>query len=73
VALLGLAWGLWLGLPGRESQSADDIEKAMESGGGTKRRRRKKRSLNPLAWIQRKAKAKPSQGRGFKLKSPDDR
>lgn len=72
VALIGLAWGLWLGMPGRDRPSADDIERAMD---GTPRRRRgrAKRSINPFAWMRRKAEAPPSRTRGFKLKSPDDR
>jgi hypothetical protein len=76
--LLGLAIGIWLGLPGRDRQSAEDIEREMEKGGG-KRRRRDKRSVNPLAWMQRKTQSKPSRDRrssarkGFKLESPEDR
>lgn len=78
VAIVGLLIGVWLGMPGRDRQSAEDIERAMESGTGTGRRRRAKRSLNPLAWIQRKVDTRPTRGRGsgrrgFKIESPDDR
>ena len=78
VAIVGLALGIWLGLPGRERPSIDDIERAMDKGGGTARRRRSKRSINPFAWVQRKADPKPSRSRpsgrrGFKLESPDER
>jgi len=75
VALIGLAWGLWLGMPGRDRPSADDIERAMDSSVPPRRRRgRDKRSLNPLAWLRRKAEPPPSRsGRGFKLKGPDER
>ena len=77
VALIGLAVGVWAGLPGRDRPSAEDVDRAIDAGGGRPRRKRQKRSLNPLAWVQRKARAKPSRGRGgrkgFKLESPDDR
>jgi hypothetical protein len=80
VGLVGLGVGIWLGLPGRERQSVEDIERAMDAGGSdTTRKRLAKRSLNPLAWMQRKAPTKPSRAgrgprrRGFNLESPDDR
>jgi hypothetical protein len=79
VGIVGLAAGIWLGLPGRDRPSVEDIERAMDSGGGTVRKRRAKRAINPLAWMQRKAQAKPSRGRrsarrgGFQLENPDDR
>lgn len=77
---LGLAIGLWLGMPGRYTQTPDEIERIMESGGG--RRRRAKRIFTPLAWMQRQISTSgPSADRrrkrggrsGFKLESPDDR
>lgn len=72
VALAALAMGVWMGLPGRYTQSADDIEEVMASGQG--RRRKVKRTFTPLAWLQRKASASGSRDRrGFKLESPDDR
>lgn len=79
VGLIGLAWGLWLGLPGRDRPSVEDIERAMDKGGRTSRRRMGKRSINPFAWMRRKADPKPSRGRrqagrrGFKLESPEER
>lgn len=81
VGLIGLAWGLWLGLPGRDRPSVEDIERAMEKGRDTaSRKRMAKRSINPFAWMRRKADAKPSRARrssggrrGFKLESPDER
>lgn len=78
VGIVGLVAGIWLGLPGRDRQSVEDIERAMESGGRT-RKRLSKRAVNPLAWMQRKAQAKPSRSRrtarrgGFQLESPEDR
>ena len=78
VALLGLVWGLWLGLPGRDHQSVDDIERAMD-GSPIAQRRRNKRSVNPLSWLQRKVESRPSKDRGspgrkgFRIESPDDR
>jgi hypothetical protein len=79
VGIVGLAAGIWLGLPGRERQSIEDIERAMDKGGGAGRKRLSKRAVNPLAWMQRKAQAKPSRNRrtarrgGFQLESPKDR
>lgn len=73
LALGALVLGIWLGLPGRYTQTADEIEEAMARGGG--RRRRAKRVFTPLAWAQRRASAKSPRrtGGGFKLESPDDR
>lgn len=78
LGIIGLACGIWLGLPGRDRPSIEDIERAMDKGGGAARRRRGKRSINPLAWVQRKAQTKPSRTgrsgrRGFNLESPDQR
>lgn len=74
VSVVGLAIGIWLGLPGRDRPTPEDVERAMNSPSGRPaRRRRAKRSINPLAWVQRKAKAPPSRGRGFKIESPEDR
>lgn len=76
VGLLGLAIGIWLGMPGRDRPTVDDIERAMDSGGG--RRRRTKRIFTPMAWLQRKADAKSSRTRtpgrrGFSIERPDER
>ena len=81
-ALVGLGFGVWLGMPGRYTQSIEDIEKVMDAGGG--RRRKVKRVFTPIAWMQRNASSKstPSRGRrqargqrrgGFQLESPDER
>jgi hypothetical protein len=81
-AIVGLAVGIWLGMPGRYTQTPDEIEKILESGGS--RRRKTKRVFTPLAWMQRKASAKsgPSRGRrqargrrrsGFSLEAPDEK
>lgn len=84
-ALVALAIGIWLGMPGRYSQRLEDIERVMESGGGP-RRKRSKRSLSPFAWMQRRGSANASRRsraartarrgprrRGFELESPGDR
>ena len=78
-ALFALALGIWLGMPGRYTQSIDDIEQVMASGGA--RRRKVKRRFTPLAWLQRNpsargARHRKSEGRrsgGFRLESPEDR
>jgi hypothetical protein len=76
LVVAALAWGVWLGLPGRYTQTAKDIEEVMERGGG--QRRKVKRRFTPLAWMQRNISARSGgshqRGRsGFKLKSPDER
>jgi hypothetical protein len=74
LAILALLAGIWMGLPGRYTQTADDIDTIME--GGETRRRKVRRVFTPLAWMQRKISARgPSrpQRRGFKLESPEDR
>ena len=81
-ALVGLGFGVWLGMPGRYTQSIEDIEKVMDAGGG--RRRKVKRVFTPIAWMQRNVSSKstPSRSRrqargqrrgGFQLESPDER
>ena len=77
-AIGALALGLWLGLPGRYTQTQDEIENIMATGTG--RRRRRKPRFTPLAWIQRRASARgvrarqqQGRGRGFRLESPEDR
>ncbi len=80
-ALVGLGIGVWLGMPGRYTQSADDIEKIMDSGGA--RRRKVKRIFTPMAWMQRNVSSRstPSRGRrqarsrskGFRLEVPEER
>ncbi|MDX1645523.1 MAG: hypothetical protein R3304_00155 [Longimicrobiales bacterium] len=77
--VLGLALGIWLGLPGRYTQTPDEIDRIMEAGGG--RRRKTKRVFTPMAWIQRNVSSsgpsrerRKSRGRrsGFKLESPEE-
>ena len=79
-ALVGLGIGVWFGMPGRYTQTSDDIENIMESGVG--RRGRRKKVFTPLAWMQRRVSAKDTasrgrrQGRGragFSLEAPDER
>ena len=76
--LLALGVGVWLGMPGRYTQSVDDIDQVMASGGA--RRRKVKRRFTPLAWLQRSISARSPRnirsgrrGSGFRLDSPDDR
>jgi len=79
--VVGLGLGIWLGLPGRYTQSVDEIDEIMSSGG--RRRRKVKRVFTPMAWMQRNVSSKstPSRGRrsgrgrssGFQLESPDEK
>ena len=77
-AIVALGVGVWLGLPGRYTQTADDIEEVMASGGA--RRRKVRTVFTPLAWMQRKVDVRGSRDRrkgrggpGFRLEAPDDR
>ena len=72
-AVLALTLGVWLGLPGRYSQRIEDIEDVMERGGSL-RPRRAKRSLSPVAWLQRQPRVRSTRrGRGFNVEGPEDR
>lgn len=78
--LIGLGIGVWLGMPGRYTQTSDEIENIMETGVG--RRGRRRQVFTPLAWMKRRVSAKDTASRGrrqsgrrggFKLDAPDDR
>ena len=75
-ALLAFAIGVWLGLPGRYSQTAEEIEESMARGPG--RRKKVKRHFTPIAWLQRHIKVGTSRGagsrraRGFRVELPDE-
>ena len=71
-AVLALALGIWLGLPGRYDQDMDELEKSL--GQKTRRRKRKKREISPLAWVQRSGKAASARRSrpGFSLENPED-
>ncbi len=74
--LLALALGVWFGLPGRYSQTAEEIEESMARGPG--RRKKVKRHFTPMAWLQRNVKVRTSRGagsrraRGFRVDLPDE-
>lgn len=79
--VLGLGIGIWLGMPGRYAQTQDEIDQRMALGGAA-RRPLKKRSVNPLAWMHRKANSRAASrdrraGRNtrskFSLEAPDDK
>jgi hypothetical protein len=76
LALAALAWGIWLGLPGRYTQTVQEIDEVMDRGGG--QRRNVKRRFTPVAWMQRNLSVRSGAGKqrgrsGFKVKSPDER
>lgn len=73
-AVVALAIGVWLGMPGRYSQTQDELSRSLDNP--ALRSRKVKRHFTPMAWFQRKAAARserPSARRGFKMESPDDR
>jgi hypothetical protein len=71
--IVALALGIWLGLPGRYTQTPDDVEKAMERGGA--RRNSVKRRFTPLDWLRkdRKASDRRRQRRPFRTAAPEKR
>jgi hypothetical protein len=70
--LLALGFGVWLGMPGRYEQTADELDQLMEKPGG--RTRKVKRHFTPLAWFQRKAppKRRPTGRARFHLSTPGE-
>ena len=74
--LLAFVLGVWFGLPGRYSQTVDEIEESMARGPGP--RKKVKRHFTPMAWLQRNVKVRTSRGegsrraRGFRVESPDE-
>ena len=73
-AVLAVALGIWLGLPGRYDQTPEDIERQMSWRTG--RTYRVKRHFTPLAWVQRKLSARGQRTRprqAFHMESPEDR
>ena len=72
-ALVALGIGIWLGMPGRYSQTQEEIDRHLESP--SRRSRKVKRHFTPMAWLQRRASSRsqrPQARRGFKMESPDD-
>lgn len=73
-AILAVALGVWLGLPGRYDPDLDEMERNMLLGTG--RSRKVRRHFTPLAWLQRKLSPRGSAAprrRGFNLERPEDR
>lgn len=73
-AVLAVALGVWLGLPGRYDPDMDELERNMLLGTG--RTRKVKRHFTPLAWLQRKLSPRSGEAarrRRFKLERPEDR
>ena len=73
IAVLALALGVWLGLPGRFDQSPDDIEALMERGGS--HRRKATRHFMFINWLRRDARASDrrvaERRRHFRTATPD--
>ncbi len=76
--VVALGFGVWVGMPGRYTQTPDDIDSIMLSGVG--RRRKTKPRFTPLAWMQRSISVRGSRGfrkgrrgSGFRVERPDDR
>lgn len=71
--ILALALGIWLGRPGRYTQTPDDVEKAMERGGA--RRNSVKRHFTPLDWLRKEPKGsdRRRQRRPFRTAAPERR
>lgn len=71
LGIAALALGIWLGLPGRYTQSTDDVEKAMERGGA--RRNTVKRHFTPLDWFRKEEKGshRRRRRRHFRTAAPD--
>jgi hypothetical protein len=74
--LLGVAallLGIWLGLPGRYTQTPEDIDKAIERGGA--RRNTVKRHFTPLDWLRKdqRGSEKRRQHRHFRTAAPEKR
>lgn len=76
-AVLALGIGIYLGMPGRDDRSIEEIEEIMASG--TARRKTVKKRFTPMAWMKRQTSVRTRgsagnrQGRGFSLDSPDER
>ena len=69
---MALAFGIWLGLPGRYEQSADDIEKAMDQP--NRRARRVSRHFTPMDWFNRNKRAPDRLNRHrIRLARPDEK
>jgi hypothetical protein len=75
IGLAALALGFWLGLPGRYTQTPEDIEHDMKWH-GNRGTYRVKRTFTPFAWLRRKPNVGVDRSRTrrpFHLESPDDR
>jgi hypothetical protein len=69
--LVALALGIWLGMPGRYTQTPDEVNELLDNP--RRRSNKAKRHFTPMAWMQRR---KPPPARSvrsaFKLAAPDD-
>jgi hypothetical protein len=72
LAVVAVALGVWLGLPGKYEKDPEELERSLEWGSG--RTRHVKRVFTPLAWVQRKLSARGDRSRprrAFHLESPE--
>lgn len=71
-ALAALALGLWLGLPGRYTQTPDELDEAMRRGGA--RRNQVRRHFTPLDWLRKEQRGsvRRRQRRYFETATPEN-
>ena len=70
--LVALAIGIWLGLPGSDQPTADDIDKVLDQPG--RRRRRVTRHKMPMDWFRSSKRAPDRLSRDrFRVVDPEER
>ena len=72
LAIAALALGVWLGLPGRYTQTPEELDDAMRRGGA--RRNQVRRHFTPLDWLRKEQRGsvRRRQRRYFKTAASED-
>ena len=71
-AVIALIIGVWLGLPGQDQPTAEDIDKILDQPG--RKRRTVRRVRTPLDWFRRSKRSPDRLSRHhFRLTAPDQR